>query len=213
MEAYEKTMNHVLEYEEGASFTNTTINWEQRVAIGNGKSRGLELLIQKKKGNTNGLVSYTWSKSDRTFANINEGRTFPYRYDRRHDFKFIVVHKFSPKTELSVDWIYGTGQAMTVPLQTYVNGNGEQVTVYSGRNAFRMPPYHRGDISMTFHKQLKKWRRSWVIGVFNVYGRQNPPFISLDRYDYAGDTNKSIRLRQTSIFAFPIPSISYQIKF
>ena len=213
MEAYIKTMDHVLEYEEGASFTNTTINWEQRVAIGNGKSRGLEMMIQKKKGTTNGLVSYTWSKSDRTFANINEGKTFPYRYDRRHDFKFVVVHQFSPKSELSADWIFSTGQAMTVPLQTYVDGNGEQITVYSERNAFRMPAYHRGDISMSFHKQHKKFRRTWVLGLFNVYGRDNPLFISLDRYNYVGNDNRSVRLRQTSIFAFPIPSISYQIKF
>ena len=171
------------------------------------------MMIQKKKGTTNGLVSYTWSKSDRTFANINEGKTFPYRYDRRHDFKFVVVHQFSPKSELSADWIFSTGQAMTVPLQTYVDGNGEQITVYSERNAFRMPAYHRGDISMSFHKQHKKFRRTWVLGLFNVYGRDNPLFISLDRYNYVGNDNRSVRLRQTSIFAFPIPSISYQIKF
>jgi len=209
IEAYYKDMQNVLEYEEGASFTNTTINWEERVAIGNGKSRGIELLVQKKKGTTTGLVGYTLSKSDRTFASINEGKTFPYRYDRRHDFKFLINHKFSERFELSFDWVFGTGQATTIPLQTYVDGSGERVVVYSDRNGFRMPVYHRADVSMSFHKQKRKFSRSWIVGVYNVYGRQNPLFISLNSHDI----NRATGLKQASFLAFPIPSVTYQFKF
>jgi hypothetical protein len=209
LEAYYKQMNNVLEYEEGATFTNTTINWEQRVDVGDGKSRGIELLAQKKKGKTTGLISYTLSKTDRTFADINEGRTFPYRYDRRHDIKLAFNHKFSDRKELSFDWMFGSGQAITVPIETYADRNGETVTVYTKRNGFRMPVYHRADISMSFHKQKRKYQRTWVIGLYNIYGRQNPMYISLNSHDI----NRVTGLRQTSVLAFPIPSFTYQIKF
>jgi hypothetical protein len=209
MEAYYKSMENVLEYEEGAAFTNTTINWEQRVAIGNGTSKGIEFLVQKKKGRTTGLVGYTVSKSDRTFETINNGKTFPFRYDRRHDLKLAISHKFTDKKELNFDWVFGSGQAVTIPLETYVDQNGQLVTVYTDRNSFRMPVYHRADLSVSFHKQKKKWHRSWIIGVYNVYGRQNPLFIRFNSYDMDRVTG----LRQTSIMPFPIPSFSYQIKF
>jgi hypothetical protein len=209
VEGYYKTMNNVLEYEEGATFTNTTINWEQRVEVGDSKSRGIEFLAQKKKGRTTGLLSYTLSKTDRTFSNINEGRTFPYRYDRRHDIKLAVSHKLSERKELNFDWVFGSGQAVTVPIETYVDQNGETVTIYTERNSFRMPVYHRADLSISFNKQKRRWLRTWTLGVYNVYGRQNPLFISLN----SSDITRVTGLRQLSVMPFPIPSVSYQIKF
>jgi len=209
MEAYYKTMNNVLEYEEGAAFTNTTVKWEQRVEVGDSKSRGIELLAQKKKGRTTGLLGYTLSKTDRTFPDINEGRTFPYRYDRRHEVKLAVSHKLSDRTEVNFDWMLGTGQAVTIPIETYVDQHGETITVYTERNSFRMPLYHRADLSMSFHKQKRRWLRTWSFGVYNVYGRQNPLFISLN----SSEMSRVSGLRQTSVMPFPIPSVSYQIKF
>ncbi len=208
IEAYHKGMKNVLEYEEGAAYTNTTINWEKRVAIGDGRSYGMELLAQKKKGRTTGLVGYTLSKTDRVFATINDGRRFPYRYDRRHDFKMAISHKLSERKELDFSWILGSGQAISLPLETYIDPNGEPIIVYSDRNGYRMPVFHRADVSMSFHKQKRRYKRTWVIGVYNVYGRQNALYIDFN-LPQMGDPG----LRQTSIMPFPIPSVAYQIKF
>lgn len=92
-EGYYKTMQNVIEYAEGASFVSTIGGWEDRVEIGKAWSYGLELFAQKKKGRTTGMVGYTLSRTARRFANLNNGETFPYKYDRRHDLKMAVIHR------------------------------------------------------------------------------------------------------------------------
>lgn len=209
VEGYYKTMRNVIEYAEGASYLDPTSNWENKVEIGNAKSYGAEFFIQRKKGRTTGLLGYTLSWTNRQFDNINFGKTFPYRYDRRHDFKVAVVHKLSPKIELSADWVYGTGQAISLPAEKYIDANGNQVQVYKERNGYRMPANHRLDVSISFNKQLRKSYRSWIVSIYNVYNRQNPFYIYLGEKDGAPNTPV---FKQASLFPI-LPSISYQLKF
>jgi outer membrane receptor for ferrienterochelin and colicin len=208
LEGYYKTMKNVIEYAEGASYLNATSNWEDKVEIGKGWSYGAELFVQKKRGKTTGMLGYTLSWTNRKFDNLNNGKTFPYRYDRRHDFKVAIVHKVSEKFEISANWVFGTGQAVTLPTEVYLDPNYGEVEVYDGRNGFRMPSYHHLDVGMKFFKKKKWGERAWVISVYNVYNRQNPFFIYRD-YDYI--QNKPA-FRQVSLFPI-IPSISYQFKF
>jgi hypothetical protein len=209
LEGYYKTMKNVIEYAEGASWLNATSNWEDKVEIGKGWSYGLEFFVQKKAGKTTGMIGYTLSWTNRKFDNLNNGQTFPYKYDRRHDFKVALVHKITDKIEFSASWIFGTGQALTLPTEVYLDGNGREVEAYDGRNGFRMPSYHHLDANIKFWKKKKKWgERAWVISVYNVYNRQNPFFIYRD-YDYSG--NKPT-FRQVSLFPV-VPAISYQFKF
>jgi hypothetical protein len=208
VEGYYKTMKNVIEYAEGASYLNATSNWEDKVEIGKGWSYGAELFVQKKLGNTTGLLGYTLSWTNRKFDNINNGKTYPYKYDRRHDLKAAIVHKISDRFELSADWIFGTGQAVTLATEVYLDNNGNEVEVYEGRNGFRMRNFHHLDASMKFMKKKRWGERAWVISVYNVYNRQNPFFIYRD-YDY--NKNKPV-FKQVSLFPI-IPSVSYQFKF
>lgn len=208
LEGYYKSMKNVIEYAEGASYLNATSNWEDKVETGKGWSYGAEFFIQKKKGKTTGMLGYTLSWTRRKFDNINNGRTFAYRYDRRHDLKAAIVHKVSNRIELSAEWIYGTGQAVTLPTEVYLGNGGEEVEVYDNRNDFRMKNYHRFDISAKFSKKKKWGERAWVFGVYNLYNRQNPFYIYRD-YEYV--TGKVV-FKQVSLFPI-IPSISYQFKF
>jgi outer membrane receptor for ferrienterochelin and colicin len=208
IEGYYKTMENVIEYSEGASFINATSNWEDKIEIGKGWSYGVELFLQKKLGNTTGMLGYTLSWTNRQFDNLNNGKTFPYKYDRRHDLKAAIVHKVSKGFELSADWVFGTGQAITLPTEVYRGNNGEEVEVYEGRNGFRMHNYHRLDLGMKFIKKKKWGERAWVISVYNVYNRQNPFFIYRS---YSSSTNTP-EFRQVSLFPI-IPSVSYQFKF
>lgn len=209
VEGYYKTMHNVIEYAEGASYVDPTSSWENKVEIGNAKSYGAEFFIQRKKGRTTGLLGYTLSWTNRQFDNINFGKTFPYRYDRRHDFKVAVVHQVSKKIELSADWVYGTGQAISLPAEKYIDANGNQVQVFKERNSYRMPANHRLDLSISFNKQNRKSMRSWVFSVYNVYNRKNPFYIYLGEKDNAPDTPV---FKQVSLFPI-LPSISYQLKF
>ncbi len=202
VEGYYKTMENIIEYREGASFFNSATGWEDKVTSGRGSSYGGELFVQKKKGRFTGMMGYTLSWTQRQFATLNYGRWFPYKYDRRHDFKIAGVYTISPRIEISAEWVYGTGNAITLPVGYYGTPNGESITVYGDRNAYRLPAYHRGDVSIRFTKEKTNWTRSWIIGAYNVYNRKNPFFIYEDNGNF----------KQVSLFPI-LPSVTYQFKF
>jgi hypothetical protein len=206
VEGYYKTMDNVLEYKEGASFFNTGSNWEDKVEVGKGWSYGGELFLQKKKGRFTGLMGYTLSWTNRQFANLNKGEAFPYRYDRRHDFKIAGIYELAKNIEVSAEWVYGTGNAITMPIGYYNGPDGAAVQVYGSRNGYRMPAYHRADVSIKFMKRKPNWERAWVIAAYNVYNRYNPFYI------YASTTQGRTVFNQVSLFPI-VPSISYQFKF
>jgi len=208
LEGYYKTMDNVIEYKEGASFFNSSNSWEDKVEIGKGKSYGAEVFLQKKKGRLTGMAGYTLSWTNRQFDNLNEGKVFPYRYDRRHDIKIAGVYKVAKNIEVSAEWVFGTGNAITMPVGMYQGPDGMNVQVYGSRNGYRMQPYHRADAGIKFLKEHKRnWESAWVIGVYNLYGRKNPFYI-YSTTDGSGATT----FKQISLFSI-IPSITYQFKF
>lgn len=207
VEGYYKTMQNVIEYKEGASFLNSTTDWEDKIEIGKGRSYGGELFIQKKKGRFTGMLGYTLSWTSRQFNNLNNGEWFPYRYDRRHDIKIAGVYELTKHIEVSAEWVYGTGNAITLPIGVYTGPNGNEIDIYSSRNGFRMPAYHRGDVSIKFMKEKKRHERAWIFSAYNVYNRKNAFYIYTDQ-----NTQGYTVFKQVSLFPI-IPSISYQFKF
>src|SRR6185503_18875312 len=212
VEGYYKKMENIIEYAEGASFVSTTSDWQTRVVSGQGKSYGAEFFLQKKKGRTTGMIGYTLSWTNRQFDDLNYGKWFPYKYDRRHDAKIAVVHNISKRIQISADWVYGTGVATTLPVSVYTNSDGNEVEIYTGRNDFRMPAYHRMDVGIKFIKQKRRYERSWNINIYNVYNRLNTFYIYRST-DY--DFNNNIQTPKFyKVTLFPIiPSVSYQFKF
>ena len=216
LEGYYKTMNDIIAYREGSSFLNVEGDWQDKVTVGNGRSYGAELLIQKKEGRTTGWLGYTLSWTDRQFDDLNFGKRFPYKYDRRHDVSLAVVHDWKEKVELSFAWVFGTGNAVTLPTTVYRgvqarnmfgNNFSNDVYYYGERNSFRMRAFHRLDASITFHKKTRWGERSWVLGVYNAYSRKNPFYIYLQE-----NYNQPNQFKQASLFPI-IPSISYRFNF
>jgi hypothetical protein len=209
VEGYYKKMDNVIEYAEGASYLDVTGSWEDKVVIGKGWSYGAEFFIQRKKGNTTGLMGYTLSWTNRQFNELNFGNVYPYRYDRRHDFKTAVVHKLNKKVELSADWVFGTGQAITLPVEKYIDNNGNEILVYQKRNGFRTAANHRLDFAVTFTKEKKRHTRNWIFSVYNVYNRRNPFYLYL-----GSEENPPYKPVFKQVSLFPIlPSFTYQFKF
>jgi hypothetical protein len=218
-EAYYKSMEGVIEYQDGASFLNTTDDWQNKVTSGEGRSYGLELFLQKKTGKTTGWIGYTLSKTERKFDDINFGEWFPFRYDRRHDISITAVHQWTERIDISGTWVFGSGNFITVPTQRYQHSmtvindgftrfGGLFVDYFDSRNNFQMRHYHRMDLGVNFHKDTRWGKRTWNVSVYNVYSRLNPFFMDIS-YNWQLQRNQ---LRQFSLFPI-IPSISYRFTF
>ena len=197
-----------------ASFFNSDENWQDKIEIGKGWSYGGELLLEKKLGKTTGWIGYTLSWTDRQFENLNFGEIYPYRYDRRHDIGIAITHEISDNINFGIVWVYGTGNAVTLGLERYtsvIDYNsfmyGDEIIHIGSRNNYRMPSYHRLDISISFKKQMSWGERTWSFGLYNAYNRQNPFYL-----DFAYDNNNNMQLYQYSLFPI-IPSFNYAFKF
>jgi outer membrane cobalamin receptor len=216
VEGYYKTMDQVIEFAPATGFFGADADWESNILSGKGESYGIEFLVQKKKGRLTGLLGYTLSKTDRRFAGINNGKPFPYKYDRRHDAELTLSYQLKPHIMLSGNWVYGTGNAITLPLQRYTSAYsvgsrfGQDVYQYEGRNNVRMKPFHRMDVSIRFSKQKKWGERQWVFSLYNVYSRLNPLYYTVATDYFASPPRK--KFIQYSVFPI-IPSVSYNFTF
>ena len=109
------------------------------------------------------------SWTNRQFDSINFGQTYPYRYDRRHDIGIALTHEFNENVNFGIVWVYGTGNAVTLGLESYSSFNSSMVEninsfylpfdSYSvdhieNRNNYRMPAYHRLDVSINLKLSL-----------------------------------------------------------
>jgi outer membrane receptor for ferrienterochelin and colicin len=246
VEGYYKRMSNIINYREGASFlliedpTNADrIRWEDNVTAGRGWSYGLEVLLQKKVGRFSGWLGYTWSQTQWQFAELNGGQPFFPRYDRRHDASVVGIYELSPRITLSATWVYGTGQALTlpqarytaypdnagssqffytgpgarVPLLSQLFGYGREVNDYGPKNSFRAEAYHRFDVSIQFHKKMRRGHeRTWEFSAYNAYNRRNPFFYNfITLYDAPTNTSTT-SLTRFSVFPI-VPAVSYNFKF
>jgi outer membrane receptor for ferrienterochelin and colicin len=217
LEGYYKIMKNLIEYKEGASFFSFTDDWQDKIETGEGRAYGFELLARKHYGKTSGWIGYTLSWSERKFENISFGQWFPYRYDRRHDVSIVLSRKFTDNIDLGVTWVYGTGNAVTLPVEKYSGAYGFQdgnfysgwIEAFDKRNSYRMPAYHRLDIGLNFRKETRWGERTWSIGAYNAYNRKNAFYLQFAQ-QYDNGTVKTV-LKQYSLFPI-IPSVSFSFK-
>ena len=207
-EVYYRNMQHQIDYKNGAQLI-ANANVESQVIFGKGRAYGLELFAKKKYGKFNGWISYTLSRTERQFAEVNEGRYFPANQDRTHNLSIVGIYKVSKKWTLSADFTYYSGNAVTWPSGKY-EVNGQVAYLYVERNAYRMPSYNRLDIGATLQgKKTKKFDSNWNFSIYNLYGRENPYSITF-RTD-PGDPTKTQAL-QYALFRW-VPSVTYNFKF
>ena len=214
IEGYYKWMTNLIEYKEGASFISRA-DWQTQIETGGkGVAYGIEFLVQRKVGRFSGWVGYTLAWSKRQFENLNDGKVYPYKYDRRHDLSIVLMYDITPNIDIGATWVYGTGNTITMPVEYYLgqqNGdifNTGLITRYSDRNGYRMPAYHRLDLGINFKKQKRWGSRIINVSFYNLYNRQNPFFLYIDT-NYFTNENE---VRQISLFPI-LPSISYIFKF
>ncbi len=222
-EVYYKQMYNVIDYKTGADVNfNATV--EGDLVYGDGRAYGIEMYAKKKKGPLTGWVSYTLSRTERQFDEINQNSWFPARQDRTHDVSIVALYKLNDRITFSANWIYYTGNAVTFPSGKYML-EGNLVNYYTERNGYRFPDYHRGDIGMTLYNKKTKtakdpetgedieverrWESNWNFSVYNVYGRENAYTISFRESETNPGTTEAVQL---ALFK-QVPSITYNFKF
>ena len=250
VEGYYKHLNNVLAYKEGASFFLDALEgifdqtgefekiWSDNVTAGKGWSYGVEFLVRKNAGKFTGWIGYTLSWTQQQFDDLNFGRKFFARYDRRHDVSIVLMYSPTKKINLSLAWVFATGNAVTLPVSVYQEQNISQylqdylypdpdaalynddyghymgyVENYSEKNNLRMQPFHHLDIGAQFivpHK--KKGESIFELSIYNVYNYKNAFFYFVDS-EYDANTNTSTQvLKKVCIFPI-IPSFTYHFRF
>lgn len=208
LEVYYKNMLNQIDYRTGAELVFNE-NVESQLLFGKGWSYGAEVLLKKSKGRFTGWLSYTWSKTERKFAGIDDGESFPANWDRTHDASLVGIYKLSDKWTVSGTFVFRTGDAVTYPVGKY-EVDDEIVNLYSKRNENRLPDYHRLDLSVTRElKSRERFESSLNLSIYNVYGRKNAFLI-----DFREDPNDPDKTQSYKIALFSIiPSITYNFKF
>jgi TonB dependent receptor-like, beta-barrel/CarboxypepD_reg-like domain/TonB-dependent Receptor Plug Domain len=212
IEIYYKSMKNQLEYKEGYT-PNTLEDTENYFTFGKGWSYGSEFFINKTRGRLTGWAGYTLSWIWRQFPGLNSGKKYPAKYDRRNDLSLVAVYELSKKWKLSADFVYGSGNAATLPERFYIF-NGILTQEYSQINQYRLPAYHRLDCSAIYtpsRKSHSKLKSEWVFSVYNLYSRKNPYFIYFDQEGNPYNGTLKVQAKQVSLFPV-IPAVTWNFK-
>ncbi|WP_420456146.1 TonB-dependent receptor [Rubrivirga sp.] len=226
LEGYWRDMRGLVAYREGAAFTTPFDDWQELVVTGDGTSRGLELFVQHRTDRLTTWLGYTLAKTDRQFDALNGGERFPFRYDRRHDVSAVALYQLSRAFDVSAAFVYGTGDAVTLPVAAYegtrfgfasvddwVDGRStDETAVYGPRNGFRLPAYVRLDLGATWYFRRGPRPHALSLNVYNATNQKNPFLTTFDsEYDFE---TRQRRQKLVGVALFPVlPTLSYQFSF
>jgi len=206
-ETYYKSMQNQIDYKDNADEQAPVI--ETQLLYGKGRAYGLELLLRKNKGKLTGWVGYTLSRTEKQIDGINQNEWYAARQDRTHDISVVMMYDISKRWNVSAVWVYQTGNAVTFPGGKYEIA-GQTTWLYTERNGYRMPAYHRLDLGATCKiTERKRFNSELSFSLYNAYGHENPYIITFEQSD--NDPNKTVAV-QTSLFKL-VPSISWNFKF
>ena len=221
VEAYYKKMYNLYEYKDSTSFS-LGLPLEEQFTQGKGEAYGIEFFFNKQVGDFSGWIGYTLAWTKRIFSELNLGRAFPPRYDRRHDISIVLSYKFNNKWEIGSSWVYGTGQAYTMPTgaysfdddpfsDSYIDYYSNKYQ-YSDRNGVRLPAFHKLDLNIMYKSTFFGFPSVFSLNIYNVYNRKNPFAWYIDEvYDESTYEFKKV-VKQLTLFPI-IPSIGYSVRF
>ncbi|MFC2133198.1 TonB-dependent receptor domain-containing protein [Bacteroidota bacterium] len=202
-EVFYKKIYNLVDFREGANLILKHF-FESELVAGEGRAYGFELFFKKAIGNLTGWASYSISRSEKKFPDINDGLPFPTRFDRTHDFSIVVKLGLDNKWNLSANWVYTSGDLISVPYGEYYF-NGQKYTAYSARNAYRLPPYHRLDLGISYTNDSGG---IWNFSIYNAYARKNTYSVVFKR----DLPSQPLKAHQYSLIGI-LPSISYTMRF
>ncbi len=215
VEGYYRWQRKIFDYINGADL-NTSLDVETQLIPGRGKAYGLEVLLNKKKGIMTGWTSYTYARSLQQIRGdfpeiqqLNSGNWYRSIIDKPHTLNALVNFQAEKHNAVSLTFTYSTGRPYTAPVSFYKNAT-QYIPVYTDRNNGRISDYHRLDFSWIITNpsmKERKWEGSWIVTIYNIYGRKNA-------YSYYFDPNQALfKPFKISVFPSPIFSLTYNFKF
>jgi hypothetical protein len=210
IEGYYKKMWNQVEYGNNP-VVSANEEIEDQFVFGEGEAYGAEFYVGKKKGDFTGWIGYTLAWTTRSFPDIDDGKKFFNRYDRRHDLSVVLMYNISERWNLNATFVYGSGQTTTPVVNRYLIA-GDIVNEYGERNSLRLPAYHRLDIGASYILKDNDRRYSDLnFSVYNLYSRQNPYFV-FDDVNFSSDGDVSINARQVALFPV-LPTVTWNFKY
>lgn len=229
-DVFYRDINGLIEYNEGTSYLIVGRSWQNQIASnGNGRAYGLEFFASKNKGDFTAWAKYTLSKSERQFNSLNRGQWFPYKYDRTHDASVSLNYAINKKIDISMTWVYGTGNTFSLPTAMYpsinirdyydfnideninLDGTGSQIQYYPSRNNYRLKAYHHLDIGMNYRWVKGKVHHTFNVSIYNIYNRFNVFNVYLK---WTPNDNGGYDISYQTLSIMPImPSLSYAVTF
>ena len=212
--AYYKELEDIIYFSEATDFFGSQLSsWKSFIEVGEGTSKGVELLYEKSGEKLNYKIAYTNSRTDRYFAGVNEGRRFLAKYDRPHvlnvqgDYLFYKEERREIGSNLLFTW--QSGNMESVKSATYIGhmpGWEKDIILdyYSGINNLRLKDYVRLDLGCYAKFKREKVTHNVKVGIYNVLNRHNHFSLYYD--------NESGEWKQVYIFPM-MPSLSYSVEF
>lgn len=210
VETYYKNMHHQIDFRNGADLQANKY-MEGDLLYGKGRAYGVEFLLRRNKGRLTGWLGYTLARSERQFDDINQGNWFAARQDRTHDVSAVGMYQLNRSWTLGATFVFNTGHAITFPSGKY-EVDGSTMFYYTERNGYRMPNYHRLDLSATYEpkkEQEKRFYSSWSFGLYNVYNRKNAYIIDFRENQHNSNITEAYKIALFGI----IPSVTWNFKF
>lgn len=218
---YYKSFSNLIEYQSIFPLYNPIINkksvipiefetrdWEDRVEIGTGKAYGIDFYTAYNSKKWQNSIKYSYGHSNRKFANLNKGKSFPFKYDRRHDFNISIQYNFNKKWNTGINWVYGSGHAISFADTQYLSSEGDYILDIGSRNGKRLPAYHRLDIRSAYkHDLSQRTKLSVIFGTYNLYNRLNPYFVYV-----LEDSEQNLQARQVGVFPI-LPYVNVRLEF
>jgi TonB-dependent Receptor Plug Domain/CarboxypepD_reg-like domain len=210
-----RKINQLIDYKD---FAKLILNHhiETELISGIGKAYGVEVYFNKAYGPHRFEMNYTFSRTLRQIeasteqVGVNKGDWYPSNYDKPHSFNLNYFFQISLKSSLSVNFTYSTGRPTTAPISTYSTGNVLTIPVYSQRNQFRIPDYHRLDLSYSVGPWGKKsrWRNSLTFSIYNLYFRKNAFSVFFQQRPF-----QSVKAYRVAVLGTMFPAVTYDFKF
>jgi outer membrane receptor protein involved in Fe transport len=206
-ETYYKKMDNAIDFKDFAQLL-LNKHLEGEVRAGKAMSYGAEFMLQYNGSKFNGWVAYTLSHTARQVPGINEGKEYLAPYDKPININIVMNYELTERVSVSATWVYASGLPVTLPVFTY-EYDGIMQKGYTDRNTYRLPKYHRLDLSLTLKQKGKNfglWEGEWVFGLYNAYDRHNTWMLNF--------VNDVTPRYVESISILPIlPSVTYNFKF
>lgn len=209
IEIYYKNFTNVVDFKDRASLlANPYI--EKELRFGTGRAFGAEFLFRKNTGKLTGWISYTYARSFRKIDEVNNGEWYRSPNDRPHNISIVANYDITPKWNIGANWVYSTGMPVTYPTGKF-EIDGVYIPIYSKRNEYRYPDYHRLDVSVTWKisDPKKRFQHELNFSMYNAYGRKNPWTIYFRQEEENPDVTYAEMLY---LFSF-VPSLTWNFSF